>query len=556
MKINTVRKAHWLMGALWMLLVAAPLVASEKSAIDLIKDEGLNNSQVMKILWTLTDDIGPRLTGSPALKHAHEWTRDQLKQWGLQNAHLEEWGPFGRGWTLKRFSAEMVEPQCMPITGVPKAWSPGLRRPITAEVVYINARNPEELTQYKGKLKGKIVLHTPGPVNLRMLEKPLAVRLPDQEPPASTGTGAGMQPERRRPGGGQGGFAMDDAKYRLYDSEGVAMVVETAPVGEGVSIRVMSARVSPPQREGESRKRAWDKDARILPQIVIAPEHYNRMLRLLQNGKKVEMCVNLQVEYQDKDLMGYNTIAEIPGTDLADEVVMIGAHLDSWHAATGATDNATGVAVCMEAMRILQASGLKPRRTIRIALWGGEEQGLLGSRAYVEKHLVQRITEDGTTRQVRTPAYDKFVAYFNDDNGSGRFRGITLQGNDQLRTVFANWLEPFHEMGATRVAPGRSGSTDHVSFDMVGLPAFQFIQDSLEYFGRTWHTNQDFYDRAQEEDLKQGAVIMAAFAYQAAMLDEKLPRRTTSTAGVINTGAGYEDDHDHGHDHDHGDDPR
>lgn len=549
MKINTVRKACRFLGVLWMLLLIAPLLATEKSAIDMIKDEGLNRSQVMKILWTLTDDIGPRLTGSPALKQAHEWTRDQLKQWGLQNAHLDEWGPFGRGWTLKRFTAEMVEPQCMPITGMPKAWSPGLRRPVTAEVVYINARNAEELAQYKGKLRGKIVLHTPGPIPLRMLTQPLANRLPDQEPPAGANAGAGMQPERRRPGGGgQGGFAMDDAKYRLYESEGVAMVVETAPVGEGVSIRVMSARVSPPQREGESRKRAWDKDARILPQIMIAPEHYNRMVRLLQNGKKVEMSVTLQVEYQDKDLMGYNTIAEIPGTDLADEVVMIGAHLDSWHAATGTTDNATGVAVCMEAMRILQASGLKPRRTIRIALWGGEEQGLLGSRAYVEKHLAKRVTENGQTRLVTTPAYDKFCAYFNDDNGSGRFRGINLQGNDQLRTVFASWLEPFHEMGATRVAAGRSGSTDHVSFDAVGLPGFQFIQDSLEYFGRTWHTNQDHYDRAQEDDLKQGAVMMAAFAYQAAMLDEKLPRRTTGTPGTGTTGAGYEDDHDHGDD--------
>jgi carboxypeptidase Q len=556
MKTNTVRNAHRLIGLLWILLAAVPLMASEKSAIDLIKEEGLNNSQVMKILWTLTDDIGPRLTGSPALKRAHEWTRDQLTQWGLQNAHLEEWGPFGRGWTLKRFTAEMVEPQCMPITGVPKAWSPGLKRPVTAEVVYINARNAEELAQYKGKLKGKIVLHTPGPVTLRMLTQPLANRLPDEETSTGAGAGAGMQPERRRGGGGgQGGFAMDDAKYRLYEAEGVALIVETAPVGEGVSIRVMSARVSPPQKEGESRKRAWDKDARILPQIIIAPEHYNRMVRLLQNGKKVELSVNMQVEYQDKDLMGYNTIAEIPGTDLADEVVMIGAHLDSWHAATGATDNGTGSAVCLEAMRILQASGLKPRRTIRIALWGGEEQGLLGSRAYVEKHFAKRETDaNGQSRLVTTPAHDKFCAYFNDDNGSGRFRGINMQGNDQLRPVFATWLEPFHDMGATRISPSRSGSTDHTSFDAVGLPGFQFIQDSLEYFGRTWHTNQDHYDRAQEDDLKQGAVIMAAFAYQAAMRDERLPRRTTGTTGAGTTGAGYEDDHDHNHDH--GDDPQ
>jgi hypothetical protein len=483
-------------------------------ALERIRDEGLNHSQVMQTLSYLTDVIGPRLTGSPALQGSHEWTRDQLQQWGLQNAHIESWGLFGRGWTLKRFSAEIVEPQCMPLIGMPKAWSPGFRRPLTAEVVYIDASTPADLEKYRGKLKGKIVLNTPGPVPLGLLEEPLTTRLGEE--------GERQQPRRRPPAGASTSPQLEDAKYRLYAQEGVALVVETAPVGEGVAIRVMSARTV--RMNENDPARPWQKGARVLPQIVIAAEQYNRIVRMLQHGEKVKLSVNLQVAFHE-NAQGYNTIAEIPGTDLKDEIVMLGAHLDSWHAATGTTDNGAGVAVCMEAVRILMATGLQPRRTIRIALWGGEEQGLLGSRAYVAQHFA-RWEGTGNDRQlIKTPEYDRFCAYFNYDNGAGRIRGIYLEGIEALQPIFAEWLKPFEDLQATTLSMRSTGSTDHVSFVSVGLPGFQFIQDPLEYGNRTWHTNQDYYDRAPDDDLKQAATIMAAMVYQAAMRDEPLPRR-------------------------------
>ncbi|MCS7065037.1 MAG: M20/M25/M40 family metallo-hydrolase [Fimbriimonadales bacterium] len=487
---------------------------SLSEAIERIRDEGLNHSQVMQTLSYLTDVIGARLTGSPALLRAHEWTRDQLQRWGLQNAHLESWGIFGRGWTLKRFSAEMVEPQCMPLIGMPKAWSPGFRRPLTAEVVYIDAANPADLEKYRGKLRGKIVLSTPGPVPLGLLTEPLATRLNAEQ--------ARTQPRRRPAAGPLTSPQLEDAKYRLYLQEGVALVVETNVVGEGVAIRVMSARTV--RLNENDPTRPWQKGARVPPQIVIAPEQYNRMVRMLQQGEKVKMSVNLRVEFHENQ-QGYNTLAEIPGTDLKDEIVMLGAHLDSWHAATGTTDNAAGVAVCMEAVRILIATGLQPRRTIRIALWGGEEQGLLGSRAYVAHHFA-RWEGTGDQRQlIKTPAYDRFCVYFNYDNGAGRIRGINLEGIEALEPIFAEWLQPFADLEATAISLRSTGSTDHASFNSVGLPGFQFIQDSLEYGTRTWHTNQDYYERAPEDDLKQAATIMAALVYQAAMRDARLPRR-------------------------------
>ncbi len=536
-----VRTRYWLGWLCYLLLVSLAWSGSNPSlteAIERIRDEGLNHSQVMQTLSYLTDVIGPRLTGSPALWRAHEWTRDQLQRWGLQNARIESWGTFGRGWTLKRFSAEMVEPQCMPITGMPKAWSPGFRRPITAEVVYIDARTPADLEKYRGKLRGKIVLNTPGPVPLGLLTEPLARRLESES--------ERMQPRRRPSTGPPTSPELEDAKYRLYAQERVALVVETSVVGEGVAIRVMGARTV---RLNESDPtRPWQPGARVIPQIVIAPEPYNRMVRMLQQGERVKMSVNLRVEFHENQ-QGYNTIAEIPGTDLKDEIVMLGAHLDSWHAATGTTDNAAGVAVCMEAVRILMAAGLQPRRTIRIALWGGEEQGLLGSRAYVAQHFARWEGTGEGRRLITTPDYNRFCVYFNYDNGAGRIRGINLEGIEALQPIFAEWLKPFEDLQATTISMRGTGSTDHVSFNSVGLPGFQFIQDPLEYGTRTWHTNQDYYDRAPAEDLKQAATIMAALVYQAAMRDERLPRRelTAPRAALMpaHSGAGMDDEHDH-----------
>ena len=307
------------------------------------------------------------------------------------------------------------------------------------------------------------------------------------------------------------------------------------------TIRVMGATAVPQATTGggPGGMTVFSKNAPpTIPQLVAEAEQYNRLMRLVKQGIPVKMTVDLEAKFYDDDLQGYNTIAEIPGTDLKDEVVMIGAHLDSWHAGTGATDNGAGVTVVMEAMRILVASGLKPRRTIRVALWTGEEQGLRGSRGYVSKNLASFGDGSPTTggerpALIKKPAHDKFAAYYNLDNGTGQIRGIYMQGNEQLRPIFKEWLAPFKDYNATTVTVNSTGGTDHLAFDAVGLPGFQFIQDPIEYQTRTWHTTQDVSDRIIEEDLKRSSIIMATFAYNSAMTDEKLPRKNTSVASLL-----------------------
>jgi Zn-dependent M28 family amino/carboxypeptidase len=332
--------------------------------------------------------------------------------------------------------------------------------------------------------------------------------------------------------------------------EGAAVIVEPGR-GDGGTIFVQSATLPYPQDVPiNQRKNIRDKDApEIIPQVVVAVEHYNRMVRAIQKGSPVQMEVNVASRYQDQDLMGYNVVAEIPGTDLKDEIVMLGGHYDSWHGGTGATDNAAGSAVAMEAVRILLASGLKPRRTIRVALWSGEEQGLIGSRAYVAQHFGKR-TDAGANQfgppqpgaQASTPTYefmpdyDKLAGYFNLDNGTGKIRGIYLQGNDSVRSIFRAWLAPFRDMGAATITISNTGGTDHQAFDAIGLPGFQFIQDEIEYDTRTHHSNMDVYDRIQEEDMKQAAVIMASFVYHAAMRDQKLPRKAKPGQAMAKSG--------------------
>jgi len=519
---------------------AAP---KQTEPIERIKDEGMNRSQVMQTLSYLTDVIGPRLTNSPGMKHANEWTRDQMTKWGLQNARLESWGPFGRGWTLKRFYAQVVTPQAIPLIAFPKAWSPGTQGPLTAEVVYVDARNESELQKFKGRLKGAIVLTTPmrsvaahfQPLGSRRDEKNLLGLANAPEPRASTPRRFQGSPERRA----AAQFAA--LKLRFFHEEGAALLIDFSR-GDGGTIFVGSAQAPQPAsdgRPGARGPRPYDKDApKIVPQVVLSTEHYNRIVRILQAGQTVKMEVDLTVEFQDSELMAYNTIAEIPGTDLKDEIVMLGGHMDSWHSGTGATDNGAGVAVAMEAVRIIQALNLKPRRTIRVALWSGEEQGLLGSRAYVAEHfgsfepaatasLGGGSAEESKAapRLTTKPAYEKLSAYFNLDNGTGKIRGVYLQGNEAVRSVFRQWLVPFHDLGAATLTIGNTGGTDHLPFDAIGLPGFQFIQDEIEYSTRTHHSNQDVFDRIQEDDMKQASTIMAAFVYNTAMRDEKLPRK-------------------------------
>ncbi len=524
-------------------VVTATPAKDPNDPIERIKDEGMNRSQVMQTLSYLSDVIGPRLTASPGMKRSNEWTRDQLTKWGLENAHLEAWGPFGRGWTLKRFSAQVSEPLNIPLIAYPKAWSPGFAAPLTAEVVYVDAKDEADLQRFKGKLKGKIVL-TGAMRDVKARFEAMSTRR-DEKNLLTLADAPEPRPGARRPQGPEGPsarlFAMK--KYQFFQSEGAALLVDASRIGDGGTIFVQSATV--PQRAtaesfGQNAPRQiqpYDKAAgTIPPQLVLAVEHYNRLARIIEAGEKVTMTVDLAVEWQNKDPMAYNTVAEIPGSDLKDEVVMLGGHMDSWHGGTGATDNGAGVAVAMEAVRILKALNLKPRRTIRIALWSGEEQGLLGSKAYVAEHFGKLDTPAVSASPspapspspgvlVAKPDYEKFSAYFNLDNGTGKIRGVYLQGNESVRPLFRQWLAPFRELGAATLTISNTFGTDHLSFDAIGLPGFQFIQDEIEYDTRTHHSNQDVFDRIQGDDMKQAATIMAAFIYNAAIGDEKLPRK-------------------------------
>jgi carboxypeptidase Q len=569
-----------------------PPAADPNDPIVRIKDEGMNRSQVMQTLSYLSDVIGPRLTASPNAKRANEWTRNKLTSWGLQNGHLEAWGPFGRGWTLKRFSAQITEPQDIPLIAYPKAWSPGIKvmpptppadpkskkkvtapppppsSVVTADVIYLDARNEADLEKYKGQLKGKIVLLSPAVEVKAMFEAPGTRRdeknllaLANANPPGPGGgfgggggpRGAGgtqMTPQERQ----QQQFqqtVFTSKRMNMIVDEGAAVLVDVSPRGTGGTIFVQQATVAQPIPKSIEEMRTLTRlsyydpkaEAKMVPQMTVSAEQYNRIMRMMQLGEKLKMTVDLQVEYQDQDNMGYNTIAEIPGSDLKDEIVMLGGHMDSWHSGTGATDNGAGVAVAMEAVRILQTLGLKPRRTIRIALWTGEEEGLLGSRAYVAQHFGKLEGGPGggggfggggggggggnaTPAKLTTlPEYEKFSGYFNLDNGTGKIRGVYLQGNKGVRELFSQWLMPFRDTGASTITISNTGGTDHQSFDGIGLPGFQFIQDEIEYDTRTHHSNQDVFDRIQADDMKQAATIMAAFVYQTAMREEKLPRK-------------------------------
>jgi len=527
----------------------SPPVLDPNDPIARIREEGLKRSQVMETLSYLSDVIGPRLTGSPNMKRANEWTRDQLTKWGLQNAHLEEWGPFGRGWVLKSFSAEVVEPQAIPLIAYPKAWSPGVNVPL-GEVVYFDAKDEADLARFKGKLRGKVVLI--GPMrNFRAQFEPRATRLTEKDLLALADAGdprsANATPPFANPAFQE--FIKErvlfNKQLRFLSEEGAALLV--SPSGDGGTIWVDAAVIphdldtSSPIATLESMflgVQPYDVNVKtIIPQVVLAGEQYNRVIRMIKAGEKVRMKISLVTQFSKDAVMGHNTIAEIPGSDKADELVMVGGHMDSWHAGTGATDNAAGVAAAMEAVRIIQALGLKPRRTIRIGLWSGEEQKLFGSEAYVTQHFGKPVGEStqGTfmrligggmaSKVARGPDYDKLSAYYNLDNGTGKIRGVYLQGNEAVRPIFRQWLQPFRDLGAGTLTASNTGGTDHLSFDAIGLPGFQFIQDEIEYDTRTHHTNQDVFDRIQSDDLKQAATIMAAFLYNTAMRDEKLPRK-------------------------------
>ena len=567
--------------------VAAPAAPTPSSdPVSRLRDEGLNRSEVMATLVHLTDIVGPRLTGSPELRRASEWARDRFTAWGLHNAALEPWGTFGRGWSLRRFSAQIVTPQAIPLIAYPKAWSPtaGPDGRLETDLVHVDIKKPEDFERYRGKLRGKIVLDG-SLADLKVKFDPLALRRTDAQLLAlanSDGTSTRPTPSAAAPGAtgapaaattsplatpeGRAAAALTPRRYQFFSEEGVALLLQPSRIGEAGNLFVSAATVYPPRDPAADTKtpaksdnassavtpplrnvQPWKTDAPpIIPQVVLAAEHFNRLVRLAQAGDALRAAVELKTDYHTADLAAYNVVAEIPGTDLADEIVMLGAHLDSWHSGTGATDNAAGCAVVMEAVRLLRVLDLKPRRTVRVALWSGEEQGIFGSKGYVAAHFgAPRATTPAgsgdtdpqtTTRFAPTaditklPGYEKLSAYFNLDNGGGKIRGIYLQNNEAARPIFRAWLRPFRDLGAETVSLANTGGTDHLPFDQIGLPAFQFIQDDLEYNTRTHHGNMDVADRVIADDLKQASVVMAAFVYQAAMRDEKIPRKPAPAA--------------------------
>jgi len=481
--------------------------AFDQQMIARIKAEGFQNSQAMEIVSYLTDVSGPRLTNSPALRAAQEWSRDRLKGWGLENAQLEAWGTFGPGWSVKKFSAEMTEPQYAALIAYPKAWTPSTKGTVAGKPIIVEVKSKADFEKYRGKLRGAIVMNGK-PTSTRGGFAPDATRITDAE--------IAKMAEAINPGEPKSYWEEEKewieilARQReitkFFRDEGVAVLLEASARDHAV-VRVQGF---------------YDfNEADNLPSFVVAREHYGRIYRMLEKSVPVKLEFNLQTVFHTEDTNGYNVVAEITGADsrLKDEVVMIGGHLDSWHGGTGATDNAAGCAVMMEAMRILKAVRARPRRTIRIALWSGEEQDYFGSLGYVRNHF-----GDPKTIELK-PEHAKLSGYFNLDNGTGKIRGINLQGNEAVRSIFETYLKPFAYLNASTLTTLNSGGTDHMSFDAVGLPGFQFIQDPIDYSTRTHHTNVDTYEYVIEDDLKQSAVIVASLIYHVAMRDVKLPRK-------------------------------
>ncbi len=518
-----------------LVLLISPVLALAEEPVDLemvsrIRDEGFRRSQVMETVRHLTDEIGTRMTGSPGMKKANEWTRQKLAEWGLRNAHLEAY-PFGRGWSSTRTVVQVLQPWEQSLPALPKAWTPGtdggpvhgslVLMPITME------SKEKDLEAYRGKVAGKIVMigeprdlikdprkvhprrYTPETLDeLSLYEGP-----EDDDDPVTDGK---RQLERQN---------LRNAVTRFLVEEKALATIDASRFDWGT----LSA-----GRGGSQRP----DDPLGVPSVVVSVEDFNRLHRLVSAGREVEVEIEVRARFLTDDLNAYNTIAEIPGTGRQGEIVLAGAHLDSWHGGTGATDNAVGCAVMMEAVRILEALGVKPRRTIRIALWSGEEQGLFGSQAYVTEHLGSRPKPADALAEVSAyhwppsagpfrakPEHAKLSAYFNVDNGGGRIRGIYAQENAAVVPLFEAWLRPLRDLGATAVTMQTTDATDHIPFDAAGIPAFQFIQDEMDYRSYTHHSSLDVYDHLEADDLKQASVVVATFLYNAAMREERLPRK-------------------------------
>jgi hypothetical protein len=508
-------------------------MATDLDMANKIRAEGFYNSHVMHTLEHLTVNIGPRLTGSPQMDEANRWTKERLEQWGLKNAHLDPF-EFGRGWSFDSININMTAPRKVSLHGLPMAWTPGTSGTVSGEVVYFDPVTEQELQQYKGKLNGKIL----------MMSQPKVIKEPKNKVFERYNSKALTK--------------MDDFDVGRHASHGTSYTADkkdksmqaylfNQKLNQFLKAEKVAAVLYRSYRQGGIVD-ARGKTHRVgetfpVPSVVLAAEHYQLLMRLIDNDKKPQLSLNVVARFHDQDTKAYNTMAEIPGKGRNPEIVMLGGHLDSWHGSGGAVDNAAGVAVSMEAMRILTALGVKPERTIRVALWSGEEQGLYGSRAYVDKKFATR-PKPKSKQERELPrrywhsrgwpiqpkkAYDKFSVYFNMDAGSGRFRGIHTEGNVAVHPIFSKWFRPYSDLSAGKVVNKADNYTDHEAFDDVGLPGFQFIQDPLDYFSRLHHTHLDSFDHVIENDLKQASVIMASFIYNAAMADERIPRKPMPT---------------------------
>ncbi|MGI8742502.1 MAG: M20/M25/M40 family metallo-hydrolase [Bryobacteraceae bacterium] len=531
----------------WVILAFVPLLAQDQvdlSIVNRIRTEAFENSKVMDHLSYMTDMYGPRLTGSPEFKQAADWALKRLQDYGLVNGHLEKWGPFGRSWTLEKFSVELLEPRYSLLSAWPLAWSQGTNGPVSGEVILTPAQRSFDLKKgeadleaykkkYAGKLRGKIVMVSP-PIT-DVLRGEMRIDLQRYTAAALAELAAAPQPVPKVEFDPDNLIIPEDPEQRgrLFSSLPMDVLIkffdrlqalrnkrnEFLSQEGAIGILQDDERAHDSLLFAEAAGSYKAKDQLAPPTFVLTAEHYNRIARLVEKKVPVRLQLNLQAKASDADVDAYNVVAEIPGGAKKDEIVMLGAHFDSWHSGTGATDNASGSAVMMEVVRILKTLNLKMDRTVRIALWSGEEEGLLGSKAYVKEHFADPATMQTTT------AHAHFSGYFNLDNGSGKIRGVYLQNDDAMRPLFERWLKPFEDLGVTTVSIRNTGGTDHLSFDAVGLPGFQFIQDPLDYSTVTHHSSMDVFDHAIAADLMQASAVIASCVYEAAARPEKLPRK-------------------------------
>ena len=515
-------RRHLLLALLAVASASPSAFAADADLLARLRRTEQEDGRVMETAALLCDRVGPRLTGSPQARAASELARQRLAGWGLSNIHLERWD-FGRGWNVERCAVHMISPATAPLMATPKAWSVGTRGPVRGPAVHVRLRSEADFAQWHGQISKKVVF---------LGEVAAATEHDPSQPRRWTDEGLAAL---RTPGGPEQPNARDfQARERLrehllsfFAKEGALAVIESGGAGSGTYLVVRPLDLIQLQRSPGP------------PALTMAGEHFGQVVRLLDSGTPVQVELDVRTAFYEDDLTSANVIAELPGTDLADEIVMLGAHLDSWHGGTGATDNAAGVAAAMEALRLLKLAGVNPRRTIRLALWTGEEQGLLGSRAYTAAHLGHRgEPRDELTRALpffwrplagalsTKPDLARFDAYFNLDYGTGRIRGIYLDGDTAAAPLLRAWLAPLADLGAVVVSPRFHVGSDHQSFESLGLPAFAFIQDEMDYLARTHHTNMDVLERLEPDDLAQASVVAAWVLYRAATSDERVPRPT------------------------------